>query len=97
MSPTSYQTAPPRSSIINKGSDIVKLLRARFCLATFAAASAIVSWRSRSMPLRSPPSRFEPFSDTTYRIQQQVPGIEQGTRFRKQELSISKQRGEHYL
>jgi hypothetical protein len=43
------------------------------------------------------PSRFEPFSDTTYRIQQQVPGIEQGTRFRKQELSISKQRGEHYL
>jgi len=53
--------------------------------------------RSRSMPLRSPPSRFEPFSDTTYRIQQQVPGIEQGIRFRKQELSISKQRGEHYL
>ena len=89
MSPTSYQTAPPRTSIINNAFNIVKLAAPLHFPSTFARAAG----RAGFEPLRRgfvcithsfDLSEF--VARTACRIQCRVLGIEQTSRF--QELGI---------
>jgi hypothetical protein len=81
MSPTSYQTAPPRISIINNGFDIVKLAASRFGVASDALPSFNSTVMRLAGILNMTPSVEPKSSPALHRIQCDANGIEEEPRF----------------
>src|SRR5580658_2899084 len=86
MSPTSYQTAPPRSSIINNAFDIVKLPAAT-PFASSRVPAALLPKQAGDSYLKLPDGLSHPTADSGHRRKR---------RFCKRNVKRGKQ-GEHRL